>query len=129
MSKHDAEVVDVIHTNGYYEEPYIRGNYYGTLIPLGTIDFYPNWGNQQPGTGYDNTSHARAVELFMWSISNKGAFKTSQYLVHTPTLSVIRKETAQANEVVEMGFYFNKSILRTPGRCYYVKTRERIPWV
>ncbi|CAG2122127.1 unnamed protein product, partial [Medioppia subpectinata] len=50
----DAAFVDVIHTDGYF--PWIDPrdwispvNHYGTLIPLGTIDFYPNYGYKQPG--------------------------------------------------------------------------------
>jgi hypothetical protein len=43
------DIVDVIHTDGYdsFFDPadWISPvNHYGTLIPLGTIDFYPNYG-------------------------------------------------------------------------------------
>ena len=50
LQKTDAkEIVDVIHTDGYdsFFDPadWISPvNHYGTLIPLGTIDFYPNYG-------------------------------------------------------------------------------------
>src|SRR6185437_15598028 len=54
LRKTDAPFVDVIHTDGYF--PWIDPrdwispvNHYGTLIPLGTIDFYPNYGYKQPG--------------------------------------------------------------------------------
>ena len=41
----DADLVDVIHTAGK------EGNImdYGTLKPMGHIDFYPNGGGRQPG--------------------------------------------------------------------------------
>lgn len=43
LSKSDARLlVDVIHTDGQ-DVPY-----FGTLVPMGTIDFYPNYGWNQP---------------------------------------------------------------------------------
>ena len=52
----DADFVDVIHTDGYDPNwtdvtDYFM-NHFGTLIPLGDIDFYPNYGiARQPGCG------------------------------------------------------------------------------
>lgn len=40
LNKHDAEVVMVIHTDG---------DKLGFPIPCGTIDFFPNGGDNQPG--------------------------------------------------------------------------------
>ena len=40
-----ASFVDVLHTHGKDGEPLI----YGTLKPLGHMDFYPNGGGYQPG--------------------------------------------------------------------------------
>jgi len=43
LQKEDTRMVDVIHTDGYSKQRvYIGVNHYGTLIPLGTVDFYPN---------------------------------------------------------------------------------------
>lgn len=40
LSSDDAEYVQVIHTN--------RARY-GLSFPMGDADFYPNWGQEQPG--------------------------------------------------------------------------------
>lgn len=40
LSSDDADYVQVIHTNGAR---------YGLLFPMGDADFYPNWGQNQPG--------------------------------------------------------------------------------
>ncbi|KAJ8664591.1 hypothetical protein QAD02_006253 [Eretmocerus hayati] len=45
LTPSDAKIVDVIHTNS---EPDNNVNF-GVYHPLGTIDFYPNGGNNQPG--------------------------------------------------------------------------------
>lgn len=45
LDKDDAEYVEVIHTNG---GSLITGQF-GFLDPIGTADFYPNYGMKQPG--------------------------------------------------------------------------------
>jgi len=109
LSKTDATFVDVIHTDGSGIK------YLGTILPLGTVDFYPNFGCSQPTKdkpevksnklgfssdsmknqecqtdGYFKTlgkiSHNRAYEYFIWSISNPNKFKTNLMLKETPTV-------------------------------------------
>ncbi|CAG2182613.1 unnamed protein product, partial [Oppiella nova] len=91
LRKTDAPFVDVIHTDGYF--PWIDPrdwispvNHYGTLIPLGTIDFYPNYGYKQPGAIglHIAGSHTRAIDLFIWSIANPGKFRTYELLDGVP---------------------------------------------
>lgn len=51
----DAEYVQILHTSELK----------GTMTLLGTVDFYINYGKNQPGCGIDEScSHARAVEYF-----------------------------------------------------------------
>ncbi|CAO1386505.1 unnamed protein product [Diamesa serratosioi] len=72
INKNDAEFVDVIHTDA---------GLYGTPIPSGTVDFWPNGGYiPQPGcrlrsfiatTENDMCTHRRAYYLWAESIANK----------------------------------------------------------
>lgn len=87
LRKTDAKIVDVIHTDGYDSvfDPadwFAPVNHYGTLIPLGTTDFYPNFGYRQPGISHFRIaeSHHRSIELFLWSIGNPGKFMTNAVL-------------------------------------------------
>lgn len=59
----DAQYVEGIHTNVGFK---------GYSRPLGHADFYPNWGNRQPGCGLDlgrSCSHWRAIALFADSVT------------------------------------------------------------
>lgn len=107
LNRLDATLVDVIHTDGK-DVPY-----FGTLVPLGTIDFYPNYGWNQPTHdqrmgakpdidldektkrkrvqqseygGYISESHGRAIDYFRWSINHKGAFRTVLHLDGVPDI-------------------------------------------
>lgn len=49
LSPTDAPLVDCIHTDGYAASMTLQAltaptNHFGTLVPMGTVDFYPNWG-------------------------------------------------------------------------------------
>lgn len=111
LNNMDAWMVDVIHTDGQ-DIPY-----FGTLVPLGKIDFYPNYGWNQPSTderanvkpmmarnprnnskkfvksnspyGYNmSESHSRAIEFFRWSIENPGKFRTYLQLEQAPDVEI-----------------------------------------
>ncbi|CAL8100499.1 unnamed protein product [Orchesella dallaii] len=132
LCKTDAKVVDVIHTDGYDsvfdpEDWFAPVNHYGTLIPLGKIDFYPNWGYSQPGAGVFTIagSHHRAIELFLWSIANPGKFVTNTALVRMPEFEKPVKEVKYVVERVEMGYHLN-------GTCeglFYIETESEAPWM
>lgn len=134
LNRHDAELVDIIHTDGQ-DIPY-----YGTLVPLGNIDFYPNFGWNQPSNDgkinvkpimqrdqYDNKvpiaskyggfiseSHGRAIEFFIWSIQNPGRFRTHQKLESEPgieravhrIISILPEHGIE----VEMGYHLDSFI-------------------
>lgn len=124
-------MVDVIHTDGYDsafdpEDWLAPVNHYGTLIPLGKIDFYPNWGYNQPGAGYFTIagSHHRAIEVFLWSITNPGKLVTNTVLVGRPDFEKPVKEVKYVVENVEMGYHFDE-------KCeglFYIETAGEEPW-
>jgi hypothetical protein len=112
-------------------------NYYGTLIPLGTIDFYPNFGHSQPrceGLNYWKFScnHSRAIYLFIWSISNRGKFKTYLKLKGEPGYMNPVNEHIEVESPAEMGYYADT--IKFPDenlkihRNYYLKTNGCEPW-
>ncbi|XP_013414959.1 phospholipase A1-like [Lingula anatina] len=145
----DAAMVDVIHTDGYETNVkngekrqvsvlrQIEGelsvadalvNHFGTLIPLGTIDFYPNYGYEQPGVAPFQTSaqHHRAVQLFNWSIKNKGKFMTNQILDGTPAFEKPVKKLKTTENWAEMGCYADQSFCDRG--LYFIRTNPTIPW-
>jgi hypothetical protein len=71
LSEKDADMVDVIHTDGFI---------YGTPFKTGTVDFWPNGGHmRQPGcpprsfqilSVQDLCAHWRAMEFFTESVRN-----------------------------------------------------------
>lgn len=98
LGPQDAKNVDVIHTDGHRVladgAGFFNGHdvmHYGTMMPLGTVDFYPGsiakhgphgpWGQYgfcQPGCTCDESlsacSHCRSHVLFKQSIDDKKAF-------------------------------------------------------
>lgn len=107
----DCPFVDVIHTDSHHEfrgsELYSLINKYGTLKPCGTLDFYVNFGYDQPNAA-DFTaagSHLRAIELFLWSIENFGELRSQFVLNGTPEID---KPVTKMKRVVmpaEMGYH------------------------
>jgi len=89
LSDQDADIVDVIHTDGKWYVPHLQGtdwSPYGTMKPLGTIDFYAgkssSFGFKQPGCEelddpllyYGTCSHSRSHKYFAQSIKNATLF-------------------------------------------------------
>jgi hypothetical protein len=131
LCKTDAKIVDVIHTDGYdtYFDPadwFAPVNHYGTLIPLGTIDFYPNFGFRQPGISHFTIagSHHRSIELFIWSIANSGRFITNSILDGIPAFESPIEKTKYVSERVEMGFGFNTE----HQGLFFLETNSSEPW-
>jgi hypothetical protein len=133
LRKTDAAFVDVIHTDGYdsWLDPkdwFAPVNHYGTLIPLGTVDFYPNYGYCQPGAGEFKIagSHLRSIDLFTWSISNVGKFRTYDLLDGTPEFEKPVKKTKRDPICAEMGYYADCG--NRPNGCYFIETNSSMPW-
>jgi len=79
LSDTDADIVDVIHTDGISDEIYT----FGTMKTLGSVDFYvgesPAFGYKQPGCKEKDLyllacSHARSHKYFSESIKNSTLF-------------------------------------------------------
>lgn len=64
LTQQDADYVEVLHTS--------VGSY-GFDRPLGHVDFYANWGSQQPGCFWHECSHWRAFALFQESLLQTAA--------------------------------------------------------
>ena len=129
----DAEMVDCIHTDGFDENkclhPDILLNHYGTLLPWGTIDFYPNYGiSPQPGCsdinpGEIGKSHGRAIDYFTWSIANKEKFFTNKELIEKPEYEKPVKKYKTSNDA-QMGYWGTDN--KAKG-CYYVHVNAEPP--
>jgi len=64
LTAEDADYVEVLHTS--------VGSY-GFDRPVGHVDFYANWGSQQPGCFWHECSHWRAFMLFAESLARDQA--------------------------------------------------------
>ena len=127
----DADLVDVIHTDGY--QSFIPPQmHFGTLLRLGHIDFYPNWGRRmQPGCGRTMVacSHSRAIDLYIWSIAHPGRFATNQLVEGTISWDKITDIPGfTQNQYAEMGYYADTKYLARQGQFYLVTNNEE-PWV
>jgi hypothetical protein len=120
-------MVDVIHTDGGLTPIYL-----GTLLPLGTIDFYPNFGYGTTKSSTDN--HSLAFKCFIWSINNKGKFKTVKVLDGTPSITLnplnvtvnpIHK-TKKVIKEAEMGYYADQ-VIGQHGN-YYLQINKEAPF-
>ena len=59
ISKEDAKLVDIIHTNG---GDFLTGDY-GIAQAIGIVDFYPNGGEYMPGCEHDHLSQRKFSTL------------------------------------------------------------------
>lgn len=134
----DAKYVDIIHTDGYDSkldpsEWFFPVNHYGSLVPIGTIDFYPNFGYHQPGAGTFTVagSHLRALQLFEWSITNKGKFITDQVLIKKPDFDEPVDGNTSSKYKTEMGYWSDQWCVPplNANTLFYLKTNKQEPWV
>ena len=148
LTKTDAKLVDVIHSDGKSVP------YFGTLVPLGSLDFYPNYGWSQPtydspdekpymvhtksqpkgpvspyGSGF-TISHSRALDYFIWSIENKNKFRTKLVLEGSPDVETAVHRVKCVDVETEMGYFADEypNNVGTESH-YYVLTNASEPWV
>ncbi|KAH8298151.1 hypothetical protein KR018_009224, partial [Drosophila ironensis] len=114
----DAEFVDVIHTDSFGR---------GMLRSMGHVDFYPNFGPQQPGCQEENPqdpgscNHERAPRFYAESINSTRGFwgrRCSSWLVHLIGLCFTGGPQAQ------MGYHVS---LDTRG-SYFLETKRQRPY-
>lgn len=148
LTKKDAKFVDAIHTDGLWgafttkpgkvrnTDFYNPVGHYGTLLSSGHLDFYPNWGYQQPfwwdllgPSFYFNPfgilSHQRSHELFTWSVSNPDKFVTSVRILGQPSLEAPPTKSERSEMIVEMGFHASPTLEGN----FYLLTSSQAPWV
>lgn len=114
LSKFDARLIDVIHTNG---------GYLGVQRKIGHMDFYPNGGSEQAGCDSNiKCSHERAPVYFDRTVVdiNKNKYKACNYEVDD------KKEPRPCNDAtnpsdVTMGYHIKYS--DRPGK-FYLKTEK-----
>lgn len=115
LSKTDAYLVDVIHTDG---------GGFGHLNSLGHLDFYPNGGKIQPGcliTSNIACSHSRAQVFFTASIISDRIFGARQCesLAQCTTGDGLNLEGQEDNR---MGFHTDVTKKRGVDTMYYLET-------
>ena len=97
----DADLVDVIHTDG---------NFAGTMVPLGHVDFYvgrtsETLGTSQAGCGCkDNCDHARSFQLYIDSVTaNPEVSRVLTCSVTNHTLGNCRKAEGKGS----LGYFYH----------------------
>ncbi|XP_063708703.1 phospholipase A1-like [Culicoides brevitarsis] len=117
LTPNDAEYVEVIHSNG---------GQLGFLEPIGTSDFYPNYGRDQKGCGVDLTgacSHNRVCTFFAESIVTEVGFWAYQ----CEDFNDIKKKKCKITNILcEMGGEPLKTT-RAIGN-YYLETNKKKPY-
>ncbi|XP_063709829.1 phospholipase A1 VesT1.02-like [Culicoides brevitarsis] len=114
----DAEYVEVIHT---------AAGSLGFDEPIGTADFYPNFGRSQPGCGWDLTgacAHSRAYEYFTESILSDVGFWSNQCGDYSTEIK--KEKCSPTGAVVTLGGD-PLHVMRAVGN-YHLETNKNAPY-
>lgn len=108
--------------------------HFGSLTPIGTYDFYPNYGYHQPTKSYiPGYSHTVAKDYFIWSILNPGKLMATHVLAEKPVMGKTVRKTVQIDKLVEMGYHFDESkaqrLDKSKRNLFFLKTHYCAPWV
>lgn len=115
LRRGDADYVECLHTNG---------EFLGLMAPFCTVDFYPNFGLQQPGCKNvmkDLCSHSRAWKLFAESL------RTNFTSYECENMDQIRKRTPCNGREILMGGDDFEAKRNTSG-IYYLETNDSAPF-
>ncbi|XP_002413330.5 pancreatic lipase-related protein 2 [Ixodes scapularis] len=123
VSSQDAQFVDVIHTSESHW--YIRSGV-GMTKPFGHVDFYPNFGERQPGCPLMDIicDHDRSVYYFMESITNKQCHFKSKPCDET-SLYIHEKNCVGSGASGEMGYFSPHAAGRG---VQYLATNNKSPY-
>lgn len=114
----DAEYVEIIHTDS--------GNF-GIAVPIGDADFYPNYGNSQPGCFWEWTGacdHGRSYEFFAESIVNPDAFISKECPDYKPSIT----KSKCASTALPVYSYMGGDSKEKAGGIFYCSTEKKSPF-
>ncbi|XP_028144131.2 lipase member H-A-like isoform X2 [Diabrotica virgifera virgifera] len=118
LSYHDADFVDVIHTDIQFS---------GVTTPIGHVDFYPNEGKHQPGCPSreedSNCSHARSTLYFIESVATKAIAREAIFM-EDAHFSVTVTPKLDGKEIV-----FGQHVDKSARGVYYIKTNAVKPFL
>jgi len=146
LSKDDAELVDVIHTDTHGIHVYK-----GMELHTGDVDFYPNGGYNQPGCKYGRKrdqssvstyglfdglsgwgewsfgcSHNRAPRLFIASIRYPNCFVTKKRCTDHTKIPESCNEDCTTDTCPEMGYNADKGMPHRIGNYYLITGSEEV---
>uniref|UniRef100_A0A336MGN7 CSON014585 protein n=1 Tax=Culicoides sonorensis TaxID=179676 RepID=A0A336MGN7_CULSO len=116
----DADYVEVIHTNG---GAWFTGHS-GLWQAIGTADFYPNYGEYQPGCSNKDCHHKRSYEYWIESINSETGF-WAQTVVTLKDIETKDFEDMPAPDCVMGGEPTNIHIKRG---IYFLSTNGQSPF-
>ncbi|CAG9830866.1 unnamed protein product [Diabrotica balteata] len=118
LSYHDADFVDVIHTDIQLS---------GYTKPIGHVDFYPNEGKHQPGCPSieedSNCSHARSTLFFIESVATKAISKEAIFNEDEHFFVTVTPKR-DGKEVI-----FGQHVDKSARGVYYIKTNAAKPFL
>lgn len=139
LNPSSADQVDAIHTNGWS----LTNTNFGTLKPLGHVDFFPNGDSKQPGCIMDPTkrrrrrslpigtidfqaacSHSRAIDLFTESINNDCFIARDRCRDST----ILPGSCLEAATPLVMGFNDGNRYPKSSYGIYYLETNAVPPY-
>lgn len=127
----DADFVDVIHT----DSKTLQVNGFGTVQPMGDVDFFPNGGYSQVGCGnfdisvvqYLTCSHYRSVRYYIESINSPCpyyGYPCKKYEEYKDTVC----SHCPDEGCPRMGYHATKPKNALSGFNYYSQTHQKYPF-
>lgn len=116
----DADYVEVVHSSA---------GTYGFDRPLGHVDFYLNYGHQQPGCFFHECSHVRAFQVFAESLRNEVI--TGVECQRSLWWELVRNKQCSKETGLRLSMSvegLNKTMRNLRRGIYYVKTTAQPPY-